>query len=61
MFDGWYVLDIEFWVGEKKILGRWVKWRPATLEDAAESYEMIGVQGLACFAISKQPLEWLKL
>ncbi|MEM4216719.1 MAG: hypothetical protein QXZ09_01710 [Candidatus Methanomethylicaceae archaeon] len=58
MFEGWYVLDMEFWVGEKKVFGRWVKWKPATMAEAAQAYDRIGVRGMACFAVAKYPLEW---
>lgn len=51
-------MDAEFWCGEKKVLGRWVKWKPATMQEAAEAYEKVGVQGVACFAISNRRTEW---
>jgi len=58
LFEGWYKVDIEFWVPEKKIFGRWVKWKPATMRQAAEAYKKLGMHGLACFALSKEPQEW---
>lgn len=58
LFDGWSVLDAEFWVAEKKLIGRWVKWRPAIMQEAAQAYQRIGVQGVACFALSNRSLDW---
>jgi SAM-dependent methyltransferase len=58
LFNGWFVLDVEFWVAERKLLGRWVRWRPATMQEAAQAYETIGVQGVACFALSNRSLDW---
>lgn len=52
------MLDTEFWVGEKKVLGRWIKWKPATMCEAAKAFENIGVHGLACFVLAERPLNW---
>lgn len=40
------------------MLGRWVKWKLATMAEAAQAYDRIGVSGVACFAVAKYPLEW---
>jgi SAM-dependent methyltransferase len=56
LFEGWFILDVEFWIAERKLFGKWVKWRPATMQEAARAYETIGVQGVACFAVSNRPL-----
>lgn len=58
LFQGWYILDAEFWVAEKKLLGRWVKWRPARMREAAQASERCGIHGTACFCLSKHPVEW---
>lgn len=58
LFDGWSVLDAEFWVAEKKLFGRWVKWRPATMQEAAQAYGEIGIQGVACFALCPRLVDW---
>lgn len=58
LFEGWFVLDVEFWVGEKKLFGRWVRWRPATMQEAAQAYKGIGVQGVACIVLSNRSLDW---
>jgi SAM-dependent methyltransferase len=58
LFDGWFVLDVEFWVAEKKLFGRWVKWRPTTMQEAAQAYGKIGIQGVACFALCPRLIDW---
>jgi SAM-dependent methyltransferase len=58
LFEGWFILDVEFWIAERNLLGRWVKWRPATMQEAARAYETLGVQGVACFVLSNRPLDW---
>ena len=60
LFEDWYVVDVEFWIAERKLFGRWVKWKPATMREAAEAYDKIGVQGVACFCLTKAPREWWK-
>jgi len=52
LLDGWSVCDQEFWRPDKKILGRWVRWRPTVAEEAAGAYRAVGMHGLACFALS---------
>lgn len=56
LFDGWFILDAEFWVPQVKIFRRWVKWRPAMMQDAARAYQIYGEKGFACFVISFHPL-----
>jgi SAM-dependent methyltransferase len=58
LFDGWFVLNVEFWVPAKKVMGRWVKWKPATAREAGLSGEVSGVPGVACFVLSNRPLSW---
>ena len=58
LFEGWFVLDVEFWIAERKLLGRWVKWRPATMLEAACAYETCDIQGVACFVLSTRSLAW---
>ena len=58
LFEGWYVMDVEFWIAERRLFGRWVKWRPATMREAAEAYDRVGVQGVACFCLAKTSREW---
>ena len=58
LFDGWSVLDTEFWVAEKKLIGQWIKWRPATVQEAAQAYGKIGIQGVTCFALCSRPIDW---
>lgn len=58
LFSGWHIIDFEFWKPDKKLFGRWVKWLPATVNEAGGSYLEKGVQGVACFVIAKQPVDW---
>jgi hypothetical protein len=58
LLNKWFVIDVEFWVPDKKVLGRWVKWIPATADDAGRAYIEKGVQGVACFAVKNQPADW---
>ncbi|RLG69066.1 MAG: hypothetical protein DRO11_08270 [Methanobacteriota archaeon] len=58
LFEGWYVIDVEFWIAERRLFGRWVKWKPATMREAAEAYDKVGVQGVACFCLAKAFREW---
>jgi SAM-dependent methyltransferase len=58
LFEGWFVLNVEFWIPMKRFLNRWVKWEPATLYEAAHAYEHLGEPDLACFVLSNRALEW---
>ena len=50
----WFLSDQEFWAPDKKLLGRWVKWRPATMEAAGQASVTTGMHGLACLALSPE-------
>ena len=50
----WRHRDEEFWVPDKKLLGRWVRWRPATMEAAGQASVTTGMHGLACLALSPE-------
>ena len=58
LFEGWWVRCQEFWCADKKVLGRWVKWRPATLPEAASAYETVGIQAFACFLLCAADAPW---
>lgn len=57
LFKNWFILNAEYWVPTVKILNHWLKWIPATKEDAASSYRLKGVQGVAGFVITLHPIK----
>jgi hypothetical protein len=59
LLPGWFVVDVEFWAPDKKLFGYWVKWVPSTVRDAGRAYVEKGVQGVACFALTNHPTDWV--
>lgn len=58
LLTGWYVSDFEFWMPDKKLFAKWVKWLPSTSFDAGCAYKKKSVQGVACFTVTNQPVYW---
>lgn len=55
LFQDMYILKEEHWVPETKALGRWIKWKPGTLEEAQHSFEKCNYQSVACYVVSLNP------
>lgn len=55
LFGGMYILREEHWVPEVKMLGRWIKWKPGTLQEAQTSFERRNYQSVACYVVSLNP------
>jgi len=56
LFQDMYILKEEHWIPEMKALGRWIKWKPGTLQEAQASFEDYNCQSIACYVVSLNPL-----